>query len=114
MTKKQYYNSTVIMRQALAYAVDAGILEADPFFKVKVDGKRLFRKTKKKADSKQVFSKEETKEITSLAWEDFENRTKVYELSPLALLFQLQTGLRIGELCVLKYSDIETPDYIHI
>lgn len=114
MTKNKYYNVTVIMRQALVYAVDLGIIQASPFAVVKVDGKRLFRKTKKKPDNTQVFSKEEAKAITAMAWEDYRNRVKVYEMSPLALLFQLQTGLRIGEVCAVKHSDIESPDYIHI
>mgnify|MGYP004493296801 FL=1 len=50
-----------------------------------------------------------------MAWNDFHNHVKTtYPLSPLALLFQLQTGIRIGELCALKYEDLETPDSIHI
>lgn len=114
MTKNQYFNVTVIMRQALLYAVDLGIIQSSPFSEVHIDGKRLFRKTKKKADCKQVFSKEETKNITAMAWEDYHNHVKVYELAPLAVLFQMQTGLRIGEVCAVKYSDIEHPDYIHI
>ena len=114
MTKNQYYNVTVIMRQALLYAVDLGIIESSPFSLVKIDGKRLFRKTKKKPDHTQVFFQSEIDEISRMALEDFYNRVKVYELAPLALLFQFQTGLRIGELCVVRYDDIETPDYIHI
>ena len=53
-------------------------------------------------------------QIVPMAWEDFHNRTKVYELSPLALLFQFQTGLRIGKVCAIRYEDIQSPDYIHI
>ncbi|WP_207657693.1 hypothetical protein [Faecalicatena contorta] len=40
----------VIMRQGLDYAIDLGIIEMNPFSLVKVDGKRLFRKVKKKAN----------------------------------------------------------------
>ncbi|MCD8104769.1 MAG: hypothetical protein LUF35_07180 [Lachnospiraceae bacterium] len=58
-----------------------------------VDGKRLFRKVKKKPDYTQVFTKEETKIMSELAWEDFHNHVKVYDLAPIALLFQMQTGL---------------------
>ncbi len=112
--KTKYYNVTGIMRQMLDLAVESNIISENPFSLVKVDGKRLFQKDRKKADYTQIFTNEEIKKITTLAWEDFENRTKVYELSPLALLFMLQTGLRIGEVCVVKYSDIESADYIHI
>lgn len=114
MTKNQYYNVTVIIRQSLTYAVDMGIIKENLFLQVKIDGKRLFRRAKKKPNETQVFTQEETDEITALAWEDYHNRTKLYELAPLALLFQFQTGIRIGELCVLRYEDIENPDYIHI
>ena len=50
-----------------------------------------------------------------LAWDDFYNETKNYVLAPLALLFQFQTGIRIGELCVIRYEDLtEQRGYIHI
>ena len=39
---------------------------------------------------------------------------KDYRLAPLALIFQYQTGVRIGELVVLHYDDIETENYIHV
>lgn len=42
------------------------------------------------------------------AWSDFRNSTRlVYRLAPLAMMFQFFTGVRIGELCALKFSDIE-------
>lgn len=47
MTKKQYYNATIIMRQALDYAVDLGIIAENPFSAVHIDGKRMFRQEKK-------------------------------------------------------------------
>lgn len=48
MSNKQYYNATVIMRQALNYAVDLDIIVSSPFNAVKIDGRRLFRKVRKK------------------------------------------------------------------
>lgn len=114
MSKNQYYNVTTIIRQALNYAVDLGIIDNNPLSLVKIDGKRVFRKVKKKPDATQIFFKEELELIYPMAWKDFYNRTKIYQLAPLALLFQFQTGLRISELCTVRYEDIETPDYIHI
>lgn len=35
-------------------------------------------------------------------------------MSPLALMFQYQTGIPIGELVTLWYENIETPNYIHM
>lgn len=115
MTKTQYYNATVIMRQVLQYAVDMEILKENPFSLVKIDGKRMFRKVKKKADETQVFLHNEIPLIQKLAWNDFISNDKlVHRLAPLAILFQFQTGVRIGELCACCEEDIESPDYIHI
>ncbi|MDO5423172.1 MAG: hypothetical protein Q4F41_05545 [Eubacteriales bacterium] len=42
MSKKQYFNVTVIIRQALLYAVNLGILKSSPMAAVRVDSKRTF------------------------------------------------------------------------
>lgn len=115
MTKKQYYNATIIMRQSLDYAVALGIITENPFSAVHIDGKRMFRREKKKPDHTQVFLKNEIPVITSLAWKDFtENKRLKYRLAPLAVLFQFQTGLRLGELVTVRYDDLERNDSIHI
>lgn len=115
LTKNAYYNITVIMRQCLNYAVDKGYISSNPFSSVKIDSQRMFRKVQKKQDETQVFLKSEQKSILPLAWDDFYNKTKNYVLAPLALLFQFQTGIRIGELCVIRYEDLtEQNGYIHI
>ncbi|HIV37745.1 MAG TPA: site-specific integrase [Candidatus Blautia stercorigallinarum] len=115
MTKTQYYNVTVIMRQTLQYAVDMGILKENPFSAVHIDGKRMFRKVKKKADDTQVFLSNEIPAIQRLAWNDFLSNDKLlHRLAPLAILFQFQTGVRIGELCACCDEDVESENYIHI
>lgn len=113
MTRKKYVNVQVIMRQALEYAVDLDIIESNPMKGLKID-KKIFRKEQKKPDDTQVYTVDERKMMIPLAWEDYKNAVKFYELSPLALMFQFQTGLRIGELCAVKFSDIENENYIHI
>lgn len=114
MTKTEYYNTTIIMRQALEYAVDLGIIEQNPFSKVKIDGMRMFKKLPKKPNNTQVFTDAELAQLFKMAWDDFHNRSqKRHVLAPLAVLFQFQTGLRIGELVAVKHSDVEG-DYLHI
>lgn len=114
MTKNQYYNCTIIMRQTLEYAVDLGIINSNPFSLVKVDGRRLFRQIKKKPNETQVFSKVEFDLLHSIAWEDFYSNTRLtHRLAPLSVIFQTLTGLRLGELCSIRYEDIEG-DYINI
>lgn len=114
MTKNQYYNCTVIMRQVLDYAVDLEVIENNPFSLVKIDGRRLFRQTKKKPNETQVFSKEELSSLHAMAMEDFLSNTLLkHRLAPLSIVFQTLTGLRLGELCAIRYSDIRG-DYMTV
>ncbi len=114
MSKTQYYNCTIIMRQALDYAVDLGIITENPFSLVQIDGRRLFRQVKKKPDQTQVYFENELKLLSDMAWDDFHSNDKLrYRLAPLAVLFQFQTGVRLGELCALRFSDVKG-DYINI
>lgn len=114
MTKTCYNNMTIILRQGLDYAVDMDILNKNPFRRVRIDTRRLLVKPKKKEDALQVFTDEEIRKFEALAWEDFSNPgKKVYRLAPLAALFAFYTGVRVGELTGLRFSDIEG-DEIHI
>lgn len=113
MTRKQYYNTTMIMRQLLEYAVDREIIDSSPFSRVKPDSK-LFRRVPKKPSETQVFSKSEEAAIEEAAWKDFHDRVHhVRQLVPLAILFMFYTGVRISEVCALRYDDIEGEE-IHI
>ena len=108
MTKVMYYNVSLIIRQMLDYAVELDVVEENMFRKVKIDSKRMFRKVRKKKDSTQVYTKDEQIKIFQEAWNDFINSTRlVYRLAPLAVMFQFQTGLRLGELCAVKFEDVE-------
>lgn len=112
MTKKKYYNVTVIMRQALEYAVDRNIILQNPLKNVHIDTK-LFRRPKKKPDYTQVFLEDEQKKIENEAYEDFK---KTFSTSCLAIPFAFQTGMRISEIVGLKWSDIndEQDNCIHV
>ena len=113
MDKTMYYNFSGIIRQCLDYAVDKEIINENNFRKVRVDGRRMFKKKKKKSSESQVYSKEELKGLMELAWKDYYERTKVYQLAPLAVMMQFETGVRIGEVCVLRYEDIDG-SYLHV
>lgn len=109
-TKEKYYNMSVIMRQVLKYAVDKKILVSSPFDSVKINTK-MFLKAKKKNDGTQVYLTDEKKLIEEEAWNDYySNRTYIV---PLAILLAFQTGLRIGELVALKWSDVKG-NYLHV
>ena len=117
MSAKQYYNATVIMRQALDYAVDLEIIEANPLTKVRVDGRRLFRKDKKKESFTQVFTDDEVLQIEEFVREDTEHpvHSRKHMQAPLGVLFMLKTGVRVGEMLAARYEDVtQDGKWIHI
>ena len=111
LTKNQYYNMAVIIRQCLDYAVEQGVISENLYNSFKIDGK-LFRKIKKPEDSTQVFLTNERPLIEAEAWKDFEQTGCTVALAiPLAF----QTGLRLGELVALKSTDVcRDGKYLHI
>lgn len=107
-SKKKYYTASMPLRQILEYAVDRGVIESNPFSKVKIDSRQVFYPNKKKPSESQVFNRDELEELYAAALKHFEaGDMTVHKLAPLAILFQLQTGLRIGELTAVRYEDIE-------
>ena len=114
MNLKKYTNVTMIVREVLDFAVDKELLEENPFRKVHVDGRRLFVHERKKDPKTQVYTVDEAAAVVEEAWKDFNKPgRKKYLLTPLAVIFQFQTGVRVGELCALRYEDIKD-DMIHI
>lgn len=105
--KHQYGNCTVIIRQELDYAVMRGIIDFNPWDNVKVDTRRLLKPERKKANNREVFTKEEQELFFKAAWNDYKNDSyRINKLLPLAYMFVFKTGVRLGELCGLRYSDI--------
>lgn len=104
----QYGRVRAILNQELDYAEDKGIIEKNLFRTVKVDTQRVLQREHKKPDHTQVYSPKELDGLCELAWNDFRQRAyPVHELVPLAVMFMFYTGLRIGEVCVIRYEDIE-------
>lgn len=106
-SKKEYYNVSLLMRQILDYAVELEIVKENLLRQVKINAKMVFLPVKKKTSESQVFTKDEVEALYDVAWNEFEADTcTVHKLTPLAVMFQFQTGVRIGELCALRYEDI--------
>lgn len=110
LTKKQYYNLTVIIRQMLDYMVEKGYVDNNPFNRIKVNNK-LFTACQKPKSITQVFDTNTEKEIKRLALERYNNNN--HAITPLAILFNFSLGLRVGELVALKWSDIDG-NYLNI
>ena len=115
MTKTNYYNVSLIIRQIFQFAYDSEIIKENPFDRVKKDLGKLFKKKKKPADETQVYSNEEIQKLEKYIWEDFaEKGRKVYRLAPLAVLFQFYTGMRVSEICAVKYEDVLTNGNLYV
>lgn len=112
LTKKQYYNMSVILRQSLDYAVENDYIDKNVFSEVKINSK-MFRKVKKKQSETQVYTVDEVQRMICDMVRRFNN--KPYDTAPLAVLLDFEIGVRVGELLALKVSDI-SPDWntIHI
>ena len=107
MNKSQYTNFVSIVKQILNYAVDKDIISENPYMSVRVDTRRVLTPRQKRADHEQVFYPEEEARFEMLAIDDFNRKLHpVNQLVSLAGIFLFYTGLRVGELCALKYSDI--------
>lgn len=112
LTKKQYYNMSIIIRQSLDLAVELGIINENPFQKVKMESK-LFKAIRKKPDETQVFLTDEKQLVEKEAYADF---AETNEAACLAVPLLFQTGLRISEIVALRWSDIneDFENHIHI
>lgn len=110
LTKKAYYNMSLILRQCLLYAVDKGDIKENVFAGVKINTK-LFRRVKKKESETQVFQTDEVPAIVEDMLRRFKNNPK--DTSPLAVLLDFEIGVRTGELVAIRTTDI-TGRYLHI
>lgn len=111
LTKRQYYNMSVIIRQCMEYLTGHEILTENVYNRFKIDGK-LFRKEKKPEDETQVFLKTERPLIEAEAWKEFQEKDCT---TALAIPLAFQTGVRLGELVALRSSDISKDGkYLHI
>lgn len=107
--KKKFGRMFTIISQCMEYAADEDI---------RIIPENIWRKARKKLnrelivtrptapDDTQVFTDEERLEIRRMVYEDMERYQKQPTSAGLQILFLFETGLRIGECCGLKWSDI--------
>lgn len=112
MTKKQYYNMSVILRQELDFAVDNGWISSNVFSEVKINTKLFVREKKKPSNTQVYLTNEAPAMITEMINRFREDPTHT---NPLMVLLAFEIGTRVGELVALKREDI-APDWsmIHI
>lgn len=110
LTRSQYYNMSIIIRQCLDYCCQLNILQSNPFRDVKIN-KKLFRKVRKPKSKTQVFLVKEQLLLFNEANNSFLRCPKC--TTPLMIMFNFFLGLRIGELTALKWTDIED-NYLYV
>lgn len=109
LSKKQFYNMSIIIRQGLDYAVDRQLIEKN-YFKDVVINRKMLKKDIKKSDETQVFLTNEQPRIEAEAYRDYNETGSV---TALAIPLAFQTGMRIGELVAIKSTDIKGK-YLHV
>lgn len=96
----------MIIHQCLDFCTEPeiGIIENNPFQRVKVKSK-IFREKKQPKSETQVFLNKEREKIIFLAFKKFMSRPMY--TTPIAIILNFTLGLRLGELSALKITDIE-------
>lgn len=110
LSAKEFGNMKVIINGCLKLAVQKGILASNPWLSVDINPK-FFRVIHKKTNVSQVYLDTELPLLYNEILLDLKKHPE--RTDGLAILFNLQLGLRVGELVALKWIDIED-DYIHI
>lgn len=107
--KKKFSRMFTIVNQCFEFAADEDIA---------IISENLWQKARKKlnkslivsrpipSDESQVFTDEERRQLKAMVREDLE-KYKASSSAGLQILFLFETGLRIGECCGLKWTDVK-------
>lgn len=112
LNTKQYSNAITILKQGLRYAEEEDIIVKSPFDLIHIDCRKLCASPAVKKARTEVLTPDEKKSFYELAMSDFENEVKEYRLSPLASIFMFETGVRVSEVCAVRFEDIQGSEII--
>lgn len=113
MKRKYWHCIRGTLNSMFQYAIDRLYISNNPIYNLKPK-KDFFAPATKTKDSDTVFSQSEMVAVTQLAEKECESTGKA---EPLGIIVLFNLGLRDGELCALKWRDIEFyrgKAYIHI
>lgn len=103
MTAKSFNTHKIVITGTLRYAKRRGLISEDPWKKEELEYTHLFKSARRKPSADMIFYPDEIEALI----EEFD---RGYELNGnianLGLKGNFELGLRIGELCALKWSDI--------
>ena len=108
--RKKFSRIFSIVRQCFEYASDedVAVLTTDTWAKArKKINRELIAEAPAPLDEEQVFTDDERRQIAEMVHADLQHYRKQASSAGLQILFLLETGLRIGECCGLKWSDVK-------
>jgi integrase len=109
MTKKYFGNIRILLNSMLDYAADAEYIEQNKFRDIRPNN-NLFKIKALKAENEEVFTAQEQRMVMQEAERDSEEKNSAI---PLGICLLFLTGLRVGELCALRYGDI-VGNYLYV
>lgn len=102
LTRKALNNVKSIFNGLFAYAIDAEDITVNPTVNLKIENTNIKAETVKDAVT-EVFNEQELDILTEYLYKHYKDYRPVITL---AVLLNFQLGLRVGELCTIKKSDI--------
>lgn len=103
LTRKALGNLKSIFNGMFSYALDVEDISENPTLNIKIENTNIKPEKVKQAVT-EVFNEQELDVLTEYLYKHYMEYRPVVTL---AILFNFQLGLRVGELCVLRKSDID-------
>lgn len=103
-----------VLNLAFEYAHAKGIIQTNPTIHLKIRDYKLSCADTDNSSEAKIHSPKEIEEIKKEVRERMSHpRYKGYFITGYAILFSIETGVRVAELCSLKWADVKD-NYIHI
>lgn len=103
LTRKSLNNVKSIFNGLFAYAIDVEDIISNPTLNLKIENTNIKAETVKHAET-EIFNEQELDVLTEYLYKHYKDYRPVITLS---VLLNFQLGLRVGELCAIKKSDID-------
>ena len=104
LSSKRFNTLKIVVTGPLDLAVREGIISESPWKPAFLDYRRLLKSERKAPSYKKLFYDDEIRELIQRLWEDYECNGNT---ASLAIIFNFDMGLRVGELAALKWDDID-------
>lgn len=103
MTAKQFNNHKIVVTGSLAYAKRKQYISENPWVKEELEYAHLFKSSRIKTSAKMIFYPDEIEILCNELERGYQLNGNIANLG---LMMNFDMGLRIGELCAIKWSDI--------